>query len=224
MLRSDSPPVNRSLTHYQYIHCLAALGRSGQAAQQAQEFLRRFPVAPERPEVQFVCAASLKEARHDGEALRQVLSLLEEQHTNAAPDPETLAYWQRRAGNQLANSFYLDGDCAKALDIYLCLAALDTTPEWQLPVWYQIALVFERLRQPPKAIEYLQRVLSREKELPPNAPASLKTVIEMAKWRNDFLTWHTNAEATSLELRHTLSGSPKTNATDHLPPTTASHP
>ena len=222
LLKSDSPPVNPSLAQYQYIHCLVGLGRLGEAVTQAQDFLERFPAAPERPEVRFLCATSLKEAGRDAEALRQVLDLLQEQHTTTPPEPQTLAFWQRRAGNEIANRFYLEGDPLAALDVYLCLAALDSSAEWQLPVFYQIGLVFERLHDQAKAIEYFDKVLSRQKELPASAPASLKTVLEMAKWRKDFLAWQTNAELVSLEWHRTLASPPKTNANDHALPT-ASH-
>ncbi len=221
LLKSDSPPVNCCTVQYQYLHCLAALGRPGEAIVQARDFLGRFPAAPERPEVRFLCATALKQIHRDSEALRQVLDLLREERTNAPPDSQTLAYWQRRAGNELANRFYLEGDSMKALDIYLCLASLDSSAEWQLPVWYQIALVFERLQQQAKAIDYLQKVVSREKEVPPTAPASLQAVLEMAKWRKNLLTWQTNAELVSLELRRTVANPLHTNTNDYALPTPA---
>jgi tetratricopeptide (TPR) repeat protein len=218
LLKSDSPPINCGAVQYQYIHCLAQLGRPGEAILQARDFLDRFLAAPERPEVRFLCAMSLKQVHRDGEALGQVLDLLKEQRTNAPPDPQTLAYWQRRAGNELANRFYLEGDSMKALDIYLCLASLDSTAEWQLPVWYQIALVFERMQQQGNAIDYLQKVVSREKEVPPTGPASLHTLLEMAKWRMSFLTWQTNAEVVSLDLSRTVTGLPHANTNDNTLP------
>jgi tetratricopeptide (TPR) repeat protein len=222
LLKSDSPPVNRSGIQYEYIHCLEAIGRPAEAIVQALDFLERFPNAAERPEVRFLCASALKQTRRDAEALRQVLALLKEQRTNAAPDAQTVAYWQRRTGNELANRFYLEGDSMKALDIYLCLAPLDSSVDWQLPVWYQIALIFERLQQPAKAIEYLDKVAGREKELPAAAPASLRAVLEMAKWRKNLLTWQTNAERVSLELSRTVSGpAPKNSNNDALSTTSA---
>jgi tetratricopeptide (TPR) repeat protein len=218
LLRSDSPPVNYGTVQYQYIRCLTELGRPGDAITQAREFLDRFPAAPERPEVRFLCALALKQVHRDGEALRQVLELLQEQRTNAPPDPQTLAYWQRRAGNELANRFYLEGDWLKALDIYVNLQSLDASAQWQLPIWYQIALVFERLQQQGKAIDYLQKVIRREKEVPASGPASLQAIIEMAKWREGFLTWHTNAEMVSLDLHRAVSRSPQAKTNDNALP------
>jgi tetratricopeptide (TPR) repeat protein len=212
LLKLDSVSFNRTNLQYRYLHCLVSLGRHAEAVALAQDFLDRYPVAPERPEVRFLCAASLKAANRNPEALRQVLDLLKEQHTGPAPDPQTLAYWQRRAGNEIANRFYLEGDAAKALDIYVCLAALDRSPEWQLPVWYQIGLLLEKLGEPAKAVEYFGNVIAREKEVPGDAQASLKMVLELSRWRKDYLSWQLKTEQASQALHSTLASSPKPNA------------
>jgi tetratricopeptide (TPR) repeat protein len=169
--------------------------------------------------VRFVCASSLKKNGRDTEALRQVLALLQEEHADGTGHRETLAYWQRRAGNEIANRFYQEGDLMKALDIYLSLAALDASPEWQLPVWYQVGLVFERLDQPAKATEYYVKIGHRENEVAANAPPSLKAVLEMARWRKNFLAWQINAETAKLKF-DAVVGASRTNASavQLLPP------
>jgi tetratricopeptide (TPR) repeat protein len=201
LLKLDLPPVNRSALQYRYIRCLTGLGRRSEAIAQAQDFLERYADAPQRPEVHFLCATALKAARRENEALHQVLVLLQEQCGRTNCTSQTLAYWQRRAGNSLANQFYQEGDPLKALDIYQRLAELDTAPEWQLPVWYQVGLVFERLSQPAKAIEYYANIVAREKEVSGAASPSMKAVIEMANWRKDFLGWQLKTERTNLEFR-----------------------
>ncbi len=207
LLKLESPPANRSTIQHRYVQCLVSLGRREEAIAQAQDFLTRYPKAPERPEVRFLCATALKQSGRDTEALQQVLGLLQEQHAGNGCDPKTLAFWQRRAGNELANQFYQQGDPMKALDIYIGLAALDTAPDWQLPVWYQIGLVCERLNQPAKASQYYENISKREKELGTNATPSLKAVIEMAKWRKDFLGWQLKTEATDIEFHSVMLGS-----------------
>jgi len=201
LLKLEPPPANRSALHYRYIHCLAGLGRRGEAIAQAQDFLARYPDAPQRPEVHFLCATALKETHRETEALHQVLALLQEQCGSTNCTSQTLAYWQRRAGNAIANQFYQEGDPFKALDIYLRLAALDTAPQWQLPVWYQVGLVFERLAQPAKAIEYYANIVAREQELGKDASPSLKAVIEMAVWRKEFLGWQLKTEGINLGFK-----------------------
>jgi tetratricopeptide (TPR) repeat protein len=154
--------------------------------------------------VHFLYATSLKQIGRGADALSQVLALLEEQHSGKTRETDTLTYWQRRAGNEIANQFYQEGEPLKALDIYLILAALGSSPEWQLPVWYQLGLVYERLNQPAKALEYYGNIARREKELPPTATPSLKAVIEMARWRTDFLGWRVKTEKAGLEFRSSL--------------------
>jgi tetratricopeptide (TPR) repeat protein len=212
LLKLDTPPGNRASLQYQYIRCLSAVGRQGESIAQAENFLEHYPDAPERPEVHFVCASALKEAGRNAEALRQVLALLQEQRAGGAQDSLTVAYWQRRAGNEIANRFYQEGDVMKALDIYLSLATLDKTPDWQFPVWYQVGLVFERLHQPAKASEYYAKIIAREQELPANGAPSLKAVVEMARWRKDFLTWQVKTELVNLELHATVAIPANTNA------------
>jgi tetratricopeptide (TPR) repeat protein len=212
LLRLESPPADRSRTQHRYIQCLIALGRGADALAQAQDFLGRYSDAPERAEVHFLCATALKQAGRNSEALRQVLALLQEQQrsgTNASAT--TVAYWQRRAGNEIANQFYQEGEPMKALDIYLRLAELDAAPDWQLPVWYQVGLVFERLNQPAKATEFYNKISTREKDLADKAAPSLKSVLEMAKWRKDFLGWQNQTELANVTLRSALRSPNQTN-------------
>jgi tetratricopeptide (TPR) repeat protein len=201
LLKLDTPPYNRSALQYRYIHCLIGLGRRSEAIAQAQDFLETYPDASQRPEVHFLCATALKEAHRETESLHQVLTLLQEQCGRTNCTSQTLAYWQRRTGNAIANQFYQEGDPLKALEIYLRLAMLDNTPQWQLPVWYQVGLVFERLGQPAKAMAYYANIAAREKEASNATSPSLKTVVEMANWRKDFLGWQLNTERTNIELR-----------------------
>jgi len=204
LLKLDPPPDNHSTVQCKLIRCLVALGRHADACAQAQDFLNCQTNAPERPEVHFLYATSLKQIGRGADALSQVLALLEEQHSGKTRETDTLTYWQRRAGNEIANQFYQEGEPLKALDIYLILAALGSSPEWQFPVWYQLGLVYERLNQPVKALEYYGNIARREKELPATATPSLKAVVEMARWRTDFLGWRVKTEKAGLEFRSSL--------------------
>ena len=221
LLRLDYPPVNRASIEHRYIQCLVSLGRRGEAITEAEDFLKRYPDAPERPEVHFLCASALKQAGRNNEALQQVLALLHEQCSITNGDPAVLAYWQRRAGNEIANQFYQEGEPMKALDVYLRLAELDSAPDWQLPVWYQLGLVFERLNQPAKALEYYGKIGLRQNELGTNAAPSLKSVVEMAKWRKDFLGWQQQAELANVQWQAVLRRPDQTNTPALKPPTSA---
>ena len=90
------------------------------------------------------------------------------------------------------------------MDIYLRLAALASAPDWQLPVYYQLGMVFERLNQPEKATEYYANILRREKELAGAGPG-LQALVEMARWRKGFIAWRVKTETANLQL-HSILG------------------
>jgi tetratricopeptide (TPR) repeat protein len=194
LLKQNPPALNRATTQFRYLRALAALGRSDEVVAQAQDFLSRYPETPDQPEVRFELAQALKQLGRNNEALQQVLALLQEQRRLAHTQPELWAYWQQRAGNEIANQLYREGDYTHALEIYLALAKLDSHAAWQLPVTYQIGLTYERLAQPAKALQSYQEILRRQPELGTNTLSSLNALLEMARWRADFVRWQSQAE------------------------------
>ncbi len=194
ILTQSDPSLDREEVQFRLIHSLWSVERNQEAASQAQDFLARYPASADQPEVRFQLAEALKQMGRNSEALQQVLLLLQEEKSNTQNHPDLWAYWQQRAGNEIANQLYREGDFVKALDIYLSLARLDTTPAWQVPVDYQVGITYERLLQPQKAIETYHNILSRETEAGTNATPGLKAVFDMARWRANFLEWQNTAE------------------------------
>jgi tetratricopeptide (TPR) repeat protein len=193
ILKQDSPDLNRAQVYFKQIRCLFGLGRHAEVVAQCDKFFAKHPEATELPELRFLCSSSLRQLGRSSEALGQVLKLLESQQDTARTNPENWIYWQQRAGNEIANQLYLEGDYMNALEVYLHLAPLDPSPRWQLPVQYQIGLIYERLRQPEKAANTFTAILSAEKLLAPDEIA-LRTVIDMARWRKDHINWQNRAE------------------------------
>lgn len=179
---------------YKLTRCQSAVGQHAEAVASAQDFLTRYPTAPEQPEVRFLLADALKELHRDNESLQQVLLLLREQKELTKDRPAVWAYWQQRAGNLIGNHLYQEGDYAKALEVYLGLAQLDESPSWKLPVTYQIAITYERLWQPMKAADTYAQILNHEKELARTASPGLKSIFEMARWRMNLIDWQSKAE------------------------------
>ncbi len=194
LIKQNSPALNRLQAQFRLVRSLAAIGRYEEAAGQARDFLERYPDVPEQPEVRFYYAQVLQKLNQGSDALQQALLLLKEEKAKTKNNPEMWAYWQQRVGNEVANQFYREGDYLRALDIYISLARLDSTPAWQLPVKYQIGLTYERLQQTPKAIETYLDILKKEPDVSTNAAPGLKAVFEMARWRADFLGWQNKAE------------------------------
>ncbi|MFO1486979.1 MAG: tetratricopeptide repeat protein [Verrucomicrobiota bacterium] len=199
LLKQDNPLLDRSLVQYRLIRALSELGQHEAALGQAQDFLVRFPNATERAEVRFIMAHCLKEQGRNNESLQQVLTLLKEQKRQTTNNPEIWSYWQRRAGNEIANALYRDGDYPKALEVYLNLAELDAAPAWQLPVQYQVGLTYEKMQQPQMATRIYSNIITREIDLGTNRSPALKSVLEMARWRVNFLNWETRAENATKE-------------------------
>jgi tetratricopeptide (TPR) repeat protein len=201
LLKEESGALNRARVHYRYICCLQAQGKFAEVAGQAQEFLTRCGEAEEQAEVRFLRAGALKRLGRNGEALGEVLRLLESQQGAGKNDPGMLAYWQQRTGNEIANQMYQEGDYLHALEVYLAIVPLSPTAAWQLPALYQVGLVYERLEQPAKAIEAFAGIVGRAGEVATNGTPGLQLVVDMARWRRDFLDWRGRAETTHRELK-----------------------
>jgi tetratricopeptide (TPR) repeat protein len=202
ILKLDSPHLNRAEIRYKLIRSLAMLERHEETTAQARSFLEDYPDATESAEVRFTLARALKRAGQTQEALREVLVLLESQRTRAPANPEVWAYWQKRAGNEIGNQLYSEGDYPGTLAIYQRLSDLDSSGAWQVPVWYQLGLVYERLGQPARARELYSSVIERENEMGgTNSTPALQAILDMARWRRDNLNWHERATAGVAALR-----------------------
>jgi tetratricopeptide (TPR) repeat protein len=79
-------------------------------------------------EVRFLYASALKQMGRNRDAMQQVLKLLDAQQTTSQQNPESWIYWRQRAGNDIANQLYKEGDYLNALEIYLNLVGLDKSP------------------------------------------------------------------------------------------------
>jgi tetratricopeptide (TPR) repeat protein len=219
LLKQDSPALNKPQIHSKLIRCLSSLGRQTDVVRQCEIFFDQHPDATETPELRFICASSLKQIGRTSDALRHVMKLLESQEVSAPEDPGNWRYWQQRAGNDIANQLYLEGDYLNALVVYNHLAGLSSDAAWQLPVWYQIGLIYERLLQPAKAMEKFDAILAREKEITAANPSpGLKTILDLVRWRKDHLVWQGRTEVAVQALRLSPMLSTNTNAPSQTKP------
>ena len=206
LLKQNSPSLDRLNARYKLIRAVAGLERNEDTVARGLEFLNDYPQAAEQPEVRFLVALALKRLGRNGESLQQVMSLLKEQKERTKEHPELWAYWQQQAGNEIGNQLYREGDYVSALGIYLALAQINTQPAWQLPVAYQIGLTYERLGQSEKAIQAYQSILQRTPELGSEPPSGMQNLLEMARFRADFVQWHAKAETAESTLTHPAVG------------------
>ncbi len=196
LLKLDSPQLNKSQIIYKMIRSLSCMNKHTEVIAQSEFFLTKYPDTGEVAEVRFLLADSLKKLGRAREATQQVLVLLESQETTSTNKPGNWIYWQQRTGNEIANQLYKEGDYLNALEIYQNLAKINDAASWQIPVWYQMGMVYERLMQPTKAAELYGKIIAREKELDSaKRTLSLDAVLDMARWRKENLKWQMKTEA-----------------------------
>jgi tetratricopeptide (TPR) repeat protein len=203
LFQQDNPEIDKQQILYRLVRCYSSTTNYDETIADAEEYLAHYAGSLEEPEVRFDLASALKGLGRDSESLQQVMTLLQEQNAHAAGHPDDWAYWRQRVGNLIANQFYREGDYPRALDIYTSLAQLDASPQWQLPVWYQIGMTYEHLWQPQKAVEVYNQIVARQTGLGTNAPPSLASIADMARWRIGFIQWQTSAETTNHRLADT---------------------
>ncbi len=202
VLKLESLEVNRADIMYKLVRCYWNLQDYNRATASSRLYLDKFPDALDTPETRFLLADSLKKLGHDKDAVKEILALLQKQQENSKSDPKQWLYWQQRAGNDIANQFYQQGDFFSALQIYESLAQLSESPGWRVPVLYQIGLVYENLKQLPKAAETYEKIIEWHK----NAPAGnledsrVSAVVDMARWRKQFIGWESKAEIANKQL------------------------
>ncbi len=222
ILKQNAVELNRPQVHFKFIRCLTGLGRHAEAVVEAETFFEKYPEVAETPELRFICADSLRQLGRRRDSMLQVLKLLESQKETVKSNPEGWSYWQQKAGNQIANELYKDGDYLNALEIYNRMAVLSTNVAWQVPVLYQSGLIYERLQQPSEAMQRFDQIIAREKELSPGDTSGLATVFTMAKWRKQNMGWQNRAEVAIQSLKlppiNNSSNQAPANAAEGAPP------
>jgi tetratricopeptide (TPR) repeat protein len=213
LLKLEAKSLDRATCHFKLVRSLAAMEAFDRVVGQGQSFVQLYPDNTDVPEVRFILADAFKKLGRNRESMQQVMLLLQSQQKQADNHPELWAYWQQRTGNEIANQLYKEGDYMSALEIYLGLAKLNSAPAWQLPVWYQIALVYEHLKQPAKAIEMYDEMLKRQAEVRTNSPSqALLALLDMAQWRRNYIQWGQQADQAVEKLHAPPSSALKDSA------------
>ena len=204
----DLAPADRARAHFKSADALFRDKDFDGAVKTLTSFLEQSPQDENVPEARYLLSVSLRALGRKQEALDATLALLRNEKPTA--DPKRWSYWQRRTGNQLANDFFQNGDTMNALMIYQNLATLSLEPDWRLPITYQMALCYERMRQYDRAASAYQSIIDNGKtpaatdapgeastkgSEPAKAPsAELTELSRMAAWRIRQLNWHEQTE------------------------------
>jgi tetratricopeptide (TPR) repeat protein len=195
LLNQNDPALDRKQIQFRLIRALESIKHPDEVSSQALDFLSHYAGSLEEPEVRYHLAEAYKTQNRNAEALQEVKLFLQEEHDKTTNNPAVWAYWQQRVGNEIGNQLYQEGDYMKALQVYMALTQLDPSPAWQLPVRYQVGLTYEKLLQPRLAMEAYRNLLTNGvPTLGTNLTPSLKSVVDMATWRLNFLEWDQRAE------------------------------
>ncbi len=200
MLKLQLSPRDEATVRYKLVKSLERLSRTNEVVGESEQFVRRCPTATQLPEIRVILASNLKNLGRDDEAVAQVAALLKQDRTQPGLDLEALARWQWRAGNDLGNQLYRQGDYIHSLEVYRLLEGLGTSPEWKWSIWYQTALVLEKLDQVQRARDTYQKILAERSKATPGARGDLDLVADLARWRLESLDWGDHAATAFKEL------------------------
>lgn len=193
----DLPPADRTRARFKAAQARVFAGEKDAAIAALTAFIAADPDATESPEARNLLATLLAELGRKDESVRVTLALLQHERTQG-DTTDRWRTWQRRTGNQLANQFYQGGEFTSALLLYRALDALDTSPEWRVPVLYQVALCQERLAQPAGAITTYEEI----KKLAGAEPVStVAEIARMSAWRASQIAWIAKTETEITALR-----------------------
>jgi tetratricopeptide (TPR) repeat protein len=170
--------------------CVAFETRDYESAVDAFAQLREDDsIGPYRLETSYYLASGLKKLGRGREAFEIVVDLLRSQLSNDPADLAQSAYWKRRAGNELANEFYQQGEYLSALSIYQSLARISDDPEWRWPAVYQIGLCFEHLELPERALEAYAAMLEGMPVTDEDLVDFNVSLRDLAQWRLGHVKW-----------------------------------
>lgn len=200
----DLAPADRANAHFKSAYAQQLQGDYATAVVTLRTYLAQWPDDENVPEARYLLAVTLRALNKREEALGATLELLRTEKTLVATNPKRWIYWQRRAGNQLANDFFESGETFEAQAIYQGLCALSDDPAWRLPVTYQIGLCYERLGNLDQARSSYQSIVTAAGA---NAPAHLAEIVRMANWHLDHLSWSEKIGQKVATIFETTTGS-----------------
>ncbi len=212
MLKLPLSLRDEATVRYKLVRSLERLARTNEVVGEAEQFVRRCTSAPQLPEIRVILAGNLKNLGRDAEAVAQVAALLKQDRSQPGLDLEALARWQWRAGNDLGNQLYRQGDYINSLEVYRLLEELGESPEWKWSIWYQTALVLEKLDQVAKARSTYQRILAERAKAAAGSQQGLDLVADLARWRLESLDWGEHAAAAFRDLARGPAPGPTASA------------
>ena len=207
----DLAPEDRARAHFKSAYAQILAGEKENAVKTLNDYLQQWTTDENVPEARHLLATTLRQLNRGEEAMIATLALLRSEQAHSTADPKRWVYWQRRTGNQLANEFFENGDTMYALAIYQGLAAISPDPLWRLPVTYQVALCYERLRLIDRARTTHKSIVDEVAKATgtPAITPELQELAKMAGWRLAHLDWSEQTDRQLTVFFSTTTGQPR---------------
>lgn len=204
-------PTDRARAHFKSAYAQILAGEKENAVNTLRDFLQEWPDDENVPEARHLMATTLRQINRNEEAMTATLLLLRSEQAHSQAEPKRWVHWQRRTGNQLANEFFENGDTMYALTIYQGLAALSADPIWRLPVSYQIALCYERLRLMDRARTAHKAIVDAVATANGSGAVApeLQELAKMSAWRLTHLDWTEQTDRQLTVFFTTTTGQPR---------------
>jgi len=165
------------------------------------KFLVAFAASEFVPELLYMKADVLMKAGEMDAGIAIFMRLLESSVEETSASALSRIFWHQQAGNRLANRFYAEGDYVVALRIYQGMVELSELASWRMPVVYQIALCFEKLKMPERAKQsYLYISQNLEKIDASALTPALRQLGENVSWRLKVIDWRNETEQQAAQL------------------------
>lgn len=194
ILKGEKENLNRSLLEFKLARAKMHGAKPLNILNSMEEYLSRFSNSEYSPEANFIRVSQLHELGRDKAFMEAVLQMLKSQPEEFGLEKEQLVPWQQKAGNLLANSLFDKEDFKAARSVYQILQKMDSDPQWYIPATYQLALCAERLDLAVEATDAYMEILSIGNGLSQDDRSlQVRTLIEMADFRLDQLSWLSDA-------------------------------
>lgn len=164
LLKKGDPELNVEVVNAKLIRALSRAASADSSKYDAVirrgiEFLKDHGESDYQVEVRYLVASAYKALDKKDEALNQLMQLLLMMDTADEKKAAKWKNWKMQAGNEIGNQLFLSGDTTSALQVYEGLLHLDDSPDWKLPIHYQIGLCYERNQQPTRAVDAYIEIL-----------------------------------------------------------------
>lgn len=215
ILKGDTSLLDLPLVEFKLVRSKIPNAQPIDELNAISNYLERYPSSKFAPEAQFIKITQLLELNNDKQFMASVLELLRSSPESFSISESELIPWQKRSGNLLANYLFDKKDFSGARAVFKQLQKMDKSPDWLIPVTYQLAQCNERLDLPAEATDAYMEILAISNGLSDDEITfQIKTIRELSDFRLDQIAWLSDAREKGRSLLDPSSQPGKSQAVD----------